>query len=112
MLTQAMTLLYAATGCALFLLGMHALMAVPHLLKKVLGINIAGSGVFLVFVSLAYRGRESAPDPIPHAMALTGIVVAVCGTAVALLLAGRVRAATGADDGEEPPTPTPTRAGS
>jgi multicomponent Na+:H+ antiporter subunit C len=82
--------LYALAGCALFVIGLHALVVQPHLLRKILGLNVAGGGVFLVLVAVAHRGPEAVPDPVPHAMVLTGIVVAVCGTAVALVLAGRV----------------------
>lgn len=92
---------YALVGCGLFALGLRALVVQPHLIRKILGLNIAGSGVFLLLVAIAYRGPDSLPDPIPHAMVLTGIVVAVCGTALALVLAGRVSAMTGRVDLEE-----------
>ena len=95
------TILYALTGCGLFVLSVYAAMAHTDLLRKVLAINVAGSGVFLVLVAFAHAG----PDPVPHAMVLTGIVVAVCGTAVAAVLAGRVHGVTGEldIDGEDPP---------
>ena len=35
------------------------------------------------------------PDPVPHAMVLTGIVVAVSATAFALVLARRIYSVTG-----------------
>lgn len=85
---------YALTGVALFGLGLHALVARRHLLRKVMALNVLGSGVFLVLVATA--GRDpAAPDPVPHAMVLTGIVVAVSATALALALARRIRAADG-----------------
>jgi multicomponent Na+:H+ antiporter subunit C len=43
-----------------------------------------------VLVAVAYRGLEKAPDPIPHALVLTGIVVAVSATALALTLGQRL----------------------
>lgn len=97
-------LLYALAGAVLFVLGLHALFTRTHLLRKVLAANVAGSGVFLVFVALAWRGEEAAPDPIPHAMVLTGIVVAVSATGLALALAVKMRALTGRArfGGEEP----------
>ncbi|MCL4846842.1 MAG: cation:proton antiporter subunit C [Acidobacteria bacterium] len=94
-MTLTPALLYALAGCALFAIGLHALVVQPHLLRKILGLNVSGGGVFLVLVAIAHRGPGAAPDPVPHAMVLTGIVVAVCGTAVALVLAGRVHRATG-----------------
>ena len=78
------TLLYALVGGGLFCIGLYGLMVQAHLLKKVLSLNVMGNGVFLVFVALA---AGDPPDPVPHAMVLTGIVVAVCSTALALTLA-------------------------
>jgi len=87
--------LYALVGTGLFTLGLYALIVHPHLLRKILAINVMGSGVFLVLVALAARTREATPDPVPHAMVITGIVVAVSATALALALMLRVQAETG-----------------
>jgi multicomponent Na+:H+ antiporter subunit C len=87
--------LYALVGIGLFCLGFYALIVHNHLLRKILAINVMGSGVFLVLVALARRGGESPPDPVPHAMVITGIVVAVSATALALGLMLKVKAATG-----------------
>jgi len=45
-------------------------------------------------VAIAYRGPE-APDPVPHAMVVTGIVVAFASTALAVALARHIHAETG-----------------
>lgn len=87
--------LYAITGIALFGLGFYALVAYPHLLRKIMGMNIMGTGVFMSFVAIAYRGPEQTADPVPHALVITGIVVAVCATGVALTLATQISARTG-----------------
>ena len=87
--------LYALVGIGLFCLGFHALIVHDHLLRKILAINVMGSGVFLVLVALAKRGGDLPPDPVPHAMVITGIVVAVSATALALRLMLKVKAATG-----------------
>ena len=93
---------YALTGVGLFTLGLYALIVYAHLLRKILAINIMGSGVFLILVSLAARS-EAVPDPVPHAMVITGIVVAVSATALALVLLLRLRdAANRAELPEEP----------
>ncbi|ANB01526.1 NADH-quinone oxidoreductase subunit K [Ectothiorhodospira sp. BSL-9] len=84
---------YLVCGALLFMLGLHALVVRPHLLVKVLAINIMGSGVFMVLLTAA-RG-PAVTDPVPHALVITGIVVAVCASAVALTLMLKVRAATG-----------------
>ena len=54
-------------------------------LRKMLAVNIMGVGVFMLLLSTANRGDII--DPVPHAMVLTGIVVAVAGTALCLKLA-------------------------
>lgn len=87
--------IYLLAGAALFVIGFHGLMAQPHLLKKILAVNIMSSGTAMVFIALAARTPGHVPDPVPHAMVLTGIVVAVCATGLALALADRVQAANG-----------------
>lgn len=86
--------LYALVGVGLFSIGIYALIIYPHLLRKILAINIMGSGVFLVLIALAVR-TQGVPDAVPHAMVITGIVVAVSATALALALMLRVKAETG-----------------
>ena len=97
-------LFFALVGAGLFTLGLHALIVHTHLLRKILAINVMGSGVFLVLVALAKGEGSAAPDPVPHAMVITGIVVAVSATALALALMLRVRIETGrAELSEERP---------
>jgi multicomponent Na+:H+ antiporter subunit C len=83
--------LYLITGVFLFVLGAVYVVNNPHLLGKILAVNIASSGVFMVLISIAYRNRLEYPDPVPQAMVLTGIVVAISATAFALALVVRVR---------------------
>ncbi|MDX2502894.1 MAG: cation:proton antiporter subunit C [Gammaproteobacteria bacterium] len=94
--------LYTLTGLGLFTLGLYALIVHRHLLRKILAINVMGSGVFLVLVALADRTQAAlykvAPDPVPHAMVITGIVVAVSATALGLALMLRVQTETGQAD--------------
>lgn len=85
--------MYALTGAALFCLGLHALLAHAHLIRKILAFNVMTSGVFLGLVGLAQR---SAIDPVPQALVLTGIVVALSATALALVLVRRLFDASGA----------------
>jgi multicomponent Na+:H+ antiporter subunit C len=86
--------LYAYAGAALFCIGMHAVIVHAHLLRKILACNVMGSGVFLALVALAQRGGAGV-DPVPHALVLTGIVVAVSATALALALTRRLTSHTG-----------------
>ena len=87
--------LYALVGVGLFSLGLYALIMHAHLLRKILAINIMGSGTFLILVALGGRAPGASPDPVPHAMVITGIVVAVSATALALALILRMQAETG-----------------
>ena len=82
---MSQALFYALVGVGLFVLGLYALIVYQHSLRKLLSINIMGSGVFLVLVSLAAR-TPGVPDPVPHAMVITGIVVAVSATALGLVV--------------------------
>jgi multicomponent Na+:H+ antiporter subunit C len=86
-------LVFPATGALLFALGAAGVLLLAHLVRRILAFNVMGSGIFLVLVGLAQR--DGAVDPVPQAMVLTGIVVAVAATALALALARRLHALTG-----------------
>lgn len=87
--------LFRYTGVILFVVGMAGLLLVPHLLRRIMALNVMGSGVFLFLIATAYRGPHDAPDPVPHAMVLTGIVIAISLTGLAVALARRVHAESG-----------------
>ncbi|WP_125559263.1 NADH-quinone oxidoreductase subunit K [Pseudoalteromonas rubra] len=87
-MTQALA--YSVFGIILFGIGLFGVLAIAHVVKKILAINICGVGVFMVFIANASSGAS--PDFVPHAMVLTGIVVAVAGTALALSLVCRINA--------------------
>jgi multicomponent Na+:H+ antiporter subunit C len=84
---------YALTGVVLVAVAFAAFVAHAHLVRRLLAFNVMGTGSFLVLVGLAQHGRG--PDPVPQALVLTGIVVAVASTALALVLVRRWFAATG-----------------
>jgi multicomponent Na+:H+ antiporter subunit C len=88
--------LYVLVSMGLFSIGVHGLVAHAHLLRKILALNIMGGAVFLLLASISWRNRGVFPDPVPHAMILTGIVVAVSATALGLSLARRIHSETGA----------------
>jgi multicomponent Na+:H+ antiporter subunit C len=90
------SVLYALMGVALISIGVHGLIAHAHLLRKILAVNVMGSGVFAILVAMAWRNPEGVSDPVPHALVLTGIVVAVSATAFALALTCRIHEQTGA----------------
>jgi multicomponent Na+:H+ antiporter subunit C len=85
--------LYGAAGLLLFALGLWSLLVHEPLLRKLIAFNIMGSGVFHLFIAVAHRSDGSTPDPVPHALVLTGIVVAVSATALALALNSRLEEA-------------------
>ena len=88
--------IYSLGGVLLFSLGISGMFLCRHPLRKILAMNFAGSGVFTVFIAMASRHPAVASDPVPNALVLTGIVVAVSATAVALALYRRL--VTLADD--------------
>lgn len=79
---------YALTGVGLCGIGLYGWLVRRQLVRRVLAFNIAGSGIFLILVGFAPR-NGAALDPVPQAMVLTGIVVAVASTALALALLRR-----------------------
>ena len=88
-------LIFALTGALLFVMGGIGVIMLASPLRKILAFNLMGSGAFLVLVGLAQR--HGVADPVPQAMVLTGIVVAVAATALALALLRRAQD----DDREE-----------
>jgi multicomponent Na+:H+ antiporter subunit C len=79
--------------------GLFVLVNDENLVKKVVGLNIFQTGVFLFVVTSAYRADGRAPlvseagpfaNPLPHVLILTAIVVGVAVTAVALTLVVRL----------------------
>ncbi len=95
-------LLYALAGVCLCGIGLGGFLLLGHLLRRLLAFNVLGSGVFLVLVGLAQH--RDGPDPVPQALVLTGIVVAIAATALAIVLIRRYFHLTGrtslADDGD------------
>lgn len=86
--------IFALGGLGLVLIGLWALVLRAHLVRKVLALNVMGSGTFLVLVGSG-AVDSSGGDPVPQAMVLTGIVVALSATALALSLVLRLARATG-----------------
>ena len=87
----------------LFGIGFTMLLFQKNLIKKLIGMNIMDSGVFLFLASMGYIGGRKAPivtdgiteaenyiNPLPASLVLTGIVVSVSVTAVMLSLTVRL----------------------
>ncbi len=76
--------LYLTLGVAVFLLSLHGLMTLHDPIRRLIAVNLMGAATFLVMVSLATR--SAVPDPVLHALVVTGLVVAISATAFALRL--------------------------
>jgi multicomponent Na+:H+ antiporter subunit C len=84
----------------LIMLGMFVVMANPNLVKKVIGLNIFQTAVFIFYISMGELEGGTAPildeaftryvNPLPHVLILTAIVVGVATTALALALVVRI----------------------
>lgn len=82
--------LYGISACLIMIFGLRAALLHDSLLLRIIALNVMGTGVFMMLITIAYRGPDATPDPIPHALVLTGIVVAVSATALALTLLRRL----------------------
>jgi multicomponent Na+:H+ antiporter subunit C len=89
--------LYGLCGAVLVGLGLFGLIVHPQPLRKILAFNLIGGGVFLLFGVVARRGAAAGfgGDPVPHALIITGIVVAFAATALAIALLLRLFRETG-----------------
>jgi multicomponent Na+:H+ antiporter subunit C len=91
--------IFPLLGAVLFGLGFATVTGRRHLLWKIIAVNIMASGVSILLLTLP-DGIDGAADPVPQAMVLTGIVVMVAATALALALAVRLAALSRDDEGE------------
>jgi multicomponent Na+:H+ antiporter subunit C len=84
----------------LMMAGFYIVIAQGNLIKKIVGLNIFQTAVFIFYISLAKLDGGTAPvhvegvtaytNPLPHVLILTAIVVGVALTAMGLALAVRV----------------------
>jgi multicomponent Na+:H+ antiporter subunit C len=80
--------------------GLYLVIGDQNLVKKVIGMNLFQTGIFLFFITTAFveggeppvitEGTETYVSPLPHVLILTAIVVGVSLTAVALTLVIRI----------------------
>ncbi|HWA37912.1 MAG TPA: cation:proton antiporter subunit C [Burkholderiales bacterium] len=98
---------------AIFLMsaGMYILIARGNLLKKLVGLSILQSSVYLVYIVPGKLLGGTAPivsaqysvysNPLPHVLILTAIVVGVATLALGLALVVRIREAYGTIEEDE-----------
>ncbi|KAJ52476.1 multicomponent Na+:H+ antiporter subunit C [Clostridium tetanomorphum] len=100
---RLLTNYYETGAIILFGIGFATLLLHNNLIKKIIGLNIMDTAVFLFFIAKGYISGREAPiitekfkgvnsyiNPIPTSLMLTGIVVAVSTTAFALALTVKI----------------------
>lgn len=90
---------------ALMMIGFYCVIARGNMVKKIMGLNLFQTSVFILFVSAGKIVGGSTPimrdgvavysNPLPHVIVLTAIVVGVAITAVGLALTVRIQEAYG-----------------
>lgn len=95
----------------LMMIGLYIVMVSSHLVKKVIGLNIFQTSVFILYISIGKVNGGTAPilvdgitkysNPLPHVLILTAIVVGVATTALALALVVRIHSAYDAVDDDQ-----------
>lgn len=95
----------------LMMIGFYIVIAHGNLIKKIVGLIIFQTSVFIFYISMAKVDGGTAPilaegiklysNPLPHVLILTAIVVGIATTALALALAVRIKEAYGSIEEEE-----------
>ncbi len=83
-------LIYGIAGVAVFAVGLVGALCAQDRLRRVLALKLASVGAGFILIVAAWREPPAAPDAVPHALVITGIVVMVSATAVALALIRRL----------------------
>ncbi len=89
----------------LMMAGFYIVISANNLVKKIVGLNIFQTSVFMLYISMGKVEGGTAPilvegvtqysNPLPHVLILTAIVVGVATTAVGLSLVVRIKSAYG-----------------
>ena len=95
----------------LMMIGFYIVIAHGNLIKKIVGLSIFQTSVFIFYISMAKVDGGTAPilaeginqysNPLPHVLILTAIVVGIATVAVGLALAIRIKEAYGSIEEEE-----------
>jgi len=95
----------------LMMIGFYIVIAHGNLIKKIVGLSIFQTSVFIFYISMAKVDGGTAPilaegikqysNPLPHVLILTAIVVGIATTALGLALAVRIKEAYGTIEEEE-----------
>ena len=112
MLESIWTNLDYVVPVVLFFIGLYVIIAKNNLIKKFLGLNIMETAIFSFVIALGVLDGGTPPimgpgvhppytSPLPQALILTGIVVAVSTTALALSLIIRIYQQRGTIEADE-----------
>jgi multicomponent Na+:H+ antiporter subunit C len=95
----------------LMMAGFFIVMSHGNLVKKIVGLNIFQTSVFILYISFSKVTDATAPildeayteysNPLPHVLILTAIVVGVATSALGLALIVRIREAYGTIEEDE-----------
>lgn len=95
----------------LMMIGLYIVIAHGNLVKKIVGLSIFQTSVFIFYISMAKIEGGSAPilvegtsrysNPLPHVLILTAIVVGIATTALGLALAVRIKEGYGSIEEDE-----------
>lgn len=92
----------------LMMIGLYVVIAKGNLVKKIVGLNIFQTSVFMLYISIGKVKGGTAPifpldmkidpqvvysNPLPHVLILTAIVVGIATTSLGLALIIRIREA-------------------
>ncbi len=95
----------------LMMVGFYILISRGNLIKKIVGLNIFQTAVFILYISMGKIQGGTAPiltegdvvysNPLPHVLILTAIVVGIATIAVGLSLIVRIHEAYGTIEEDE-----------
>lgn len=95
----------------LMMTGFYVVISHGNLVKKIVGLNLFQTSVFILFISMGKVQGGTAPilgegisdfsNPLPHVLILTAIVVGVATTALGLALVVRIHNAYGSVEEDE-----------
>ncbi len=97
----------------LMMAGFYVVISSGNLIKKIVGLNVFQTSVFILYISMSKVTGGTAPivvegaesvvysNPLPHVLILTAIVVGVATTALGLALVVRINEAYGSIEEED-----------
>tara|TARA_Y100001970_G_scaffold124859_1_gene154581 strand:- start:29411 stop:29773 length:363 start_codon:yes stop_codon:yes gene_type:complete len=96
---------------SLAMVGLFTIMSRGHLIKKLIGLSLFQTSVFLLFITIGKLSGGTAPiiskdflyysNPLPHVLILTAIVVSIATLAVGLALSVAIKRTYGTGEDDE-----------